>query len=270
MPLLPGILPLSAPALGAISSCPLCSSALSLTGFSIERPWQPQPAKRTVDRSEDLKLAVPPSIGQFADFVRARAYLLAEWPALAWQEAANAAAETAPKAAVAARLSGRMKRPGSGGSTGRGWRRLSHDPHRTHEGTVVDVAASNDGRRILSLGIDGSLRVWDAESGAPVMVKRDAGGPGESGRFRLVSPRPYSRCLRKQALQASAHPALELRDGPAGPRVRRVRCEAGFSGRESRRALRGRIPAGRRSGKDFRAIVLLWDLERRMSLPLRC
>jgi WD40 repeat protein len=35
-----------------------------------------------------------------------------------------------------------------------------------HQGRVTSVAWSPDGRRLLSGGDDGSLRVWDAESGS--------------------------------------------------------------------------------------------------------
>jgi WD40 repeat protein len=264
-----GSFELSGPSSGGLSSCPLCSSRLRLTDFTIERPWQPRPAKRSVDRSEKLELAVPPAIGQFADFVRARSYLLAEWPVLAWQEAANAAAETAPKkAAVAARLSGRMKRP---------WLRRVNRPWVAaplmtltgHEGSVVDVAASNDGRRILSLGIDGSLRVWDAESGAPVMVKRAAVVPGKSGRFCLVPPGDL-------VLVVSESTSFE--QGP----IRLWNFETGqlvheFTWRDVEPKSLAVSPDGRRfslafqrgddRGKEFRVIVLLWDLERPGEAP---
>ena len=204
--------------------------------------------------------------------MRAKAYLLAEWPALAWQEAANAAAETAPKkAAVAARLSGRMKRP---------WLRRVNRPWVAaplmtltgHEGTVVDVAASNDGRRILSLGIDGSLRVWDAESGAPILIKRDAVVPGKAGRFCLASPGDL-------VLVVSESTSFE-----PGP-IRLWNFETGqlvheFGGFEVKPDSLAVSPDGRRfaaafsqgddRGKEFRAIVLLWDLERPGEPPARC
>ncbi len=133
-----------------------------------------------------------------------------------------------------------------------------------HEGSVVDVAASNDGRRILSLGMDGSLRVWDTESGAPVMVKRDAVVRGEASRFGLVSPgglvlvvsgnKPFEQVPIRlwnfetgQLVHEFAWRDVEPKSLAVSPDGRRF--AAAFQRGDDR-------------GKEFRVIVLIWDLER--------
>ena len=40
-----------------------------------------------------------------------------------------------------------------------------------HDGEVLDVAVDPDGRRVYSVGIDGTLRVWEPRTGAAVAVK---------------------------------------------------------------------------------------------------
>ena len=252
------------PAAGGEGPCPLCGSRLRFTAFAVERPWSLRPAGRSVDRSEDLELVVPPAVAQFGDFVRAKAYLLADRPALVWQEAANAAAETAPKkAAAAARLTGRMKGT---------WLRRVNRPWLSgplmtltgHGGTVVDVAVSADGRRILSLGIDGSLRVWDAATGAPVLVKPDAVVPRESGRLRIVPSGDFALVVSGDK-PFEARP-IRLWDFGTGQVVREF---------DARRAKPGSLavsPDGRRfaaacqesdgHGKKSWVTVLVWDLER--------
>ena len=41
---------------------------------------------------------------------------------------------------------------------------------RGHDGWVVSVAVSTDGRRIVSAGEDGTIKVWDAERGGQALL----------------------------------------------------------------------------------------------------
>lgn len=252
------------PGPGGLAACPLCSSHLRLTDFTVERPWQPRPARRSVDRTEDLGLTVPPAIGQFAEFVRAKAHLLAEWPALAWQEAANAAAETAPKkAAVAARLAGRMKGPWFR-RVNRPWVAAPRMVLAGHAGTVVDVAASADGRRILSLGVDGWLRVWDAESGAPVLAKPGAAVAGEGARMCLVPPGDL--VLVVSGTKTFERVPIRLWDFETGQVVREfdgydVKPDSLAVSSDGRRFAASHMRSDDK-GRTFRPELIVWDLDR--------
>ena len=116
-----------------------------------------------------------PAIEEFAEFVRAQAHLLARWPELTFQQAANTIAQdtrneqSAPaKAAVYRQI--------MGFETGHWLRRLNPKPTASaclmtlagHRGPVASVAVSADGERVISAGHDGSLRgggvVYDCPS----------------------------------------------------------------------------------------------------------
>ncbi len=119
-----------------------------------------------------------PALDEFASFVRAKAHVLTRWPELAFQEAAGGLApqslehrNTAPaRAAIYRKTMGLETRP---------WlRRLNPAPAEEaclmtlvgHKGSVLSVRVSPDGERLLSLGIDGTLRVWDVRTGSPIEV----------------------------------------------------------------------------------------------------
>lgn len=122
-----------------------------------------------------------PALDEFAEFVRAQAHVLARWPELTFQQAANTIAQqnrseqSAPaKAAVYRQIMGFEVRP---------WlRRLNPEPAAGaclmtligHKGSVHSVAVSPDGERIVSAGHDRTLRVWDSRTGGLLAVEHDA------------------------------------------------------------------------------------------------
>ena len=141
-------------------------------------------AGQTYDLIEDYA-RVPDSlrtvpIGQFADFVRNQAHVLARWPDLTFQQAANTVqadaktGQSAPaKAATYRQLIGLESRP---------WvRRLNPAPSAGaclmtltgHKGPAIAVVVSPDGKLAISAGADRTLRVWDLRTGGAMEVVRD-------------------------------------------------------------------------------------------------
>ena len=130
-----------------------------------------------------------PAIEEFAEFVRAQLHVLAAWPELTFQQAANTIAQDAgseqsapAKAAVYRQIMGFETRP---------WlRRLNPEPTAGaclmtlagHRGPVASVVVSPDGEHIISVGHDGSLRVWDVRTGSPLAVEH-----GAVGRFAALA-----------------------------------------------------------------------------------
>ncbi|HOT97942.1 MAG TPA: DUF4062 domain-containing protein [bacterium] len=118
---------------------------------------------------------------EFADFVRHQAHILARWPELTFQQAANTilsvaiqGSQSAPaKAAIYRQLMGLESRP---------WiRRLNPEPTAGaclmtlagHEGAITAVAVTPNGERLISAGVDNTLRVWDLRTGSAMEIIRD-------------------------------------------------------------------------------------------------
>jgi WD40 repeat protein len=81
------------------------------------------------------------------------------------------------------------------------WKRQLRSSHRVlkgHEGFVPDLAYTPDGRHLATAGFDGTVRIWDIATGAPVRILR----PGPSS-FTSVAFRPDGTCLA--AGQGSGH-----------------------------------------------------------------
>lgn len=105
-------------------------------------------------------------LGEFEDFVRRQSHILAAYPALTFQQAANQPDASAP--AVTA------KALWDTGSETRPWLQwVNKSQHRDpclmtlqgHTYSVQACAYSPDGRHIVSGSFDRTLKVWDAETG---------------------------------------------------------------------------------------------------------
>lgn len=132
------------------------------------------------------------AIEEFAEFARSESHVLTRWPELAFQQAANTAeadavaAQRAPaRAAVYRQLTGLQSRP---------WlRRLNPAPAARaclvtlagHRGSALRARVDAAGGRIVSTGIDGTLRIWSARTGDPVAVVAEA-VEGRSGALALL------------------------------------------------------------------------------------
>jgi WD40 repeat protein len=129
-------------------------------------------------------------LDEFAEFVKANAHVLNRWPELAFQQAANTVTsrmdgQSAPaKAAVFRQVMGAEMRP---------WvRRLNPSPtasacratYSGHEGSVVAIGITPDGNRIVSSGVDGTVRVWDMATGGAIEIAR--GFLGGSASFAMI------------------------------------------------------------------------------------
>ncbi len=127
-------------------------------------------AGMTYDLMEDYERAIEsfPEVDLFQDFgrlIRSDSHILARYPELVFQQAANCFDDAAP-AVVSARMisSGEEKRPW--------WRWINKEKRETsqvmtltgHTSSVYSCAFSTDGKRIASAGWDG-IRIWDSGTG---------------------------------------------------------------------------------------------------------
>jgi WD40 repeat protein len=159
-------------------------------------------------------------VEEFGRFVQSNAQILAERPALAFQQAANEPDASAPAIAAKARWdSGLEKRP---------WLQWVNKPQRTdpytislwdteigskptilvgHSDRVTDCGYSPDSKRIVSASYDKTLKVWDSRTGKIITIFE-----GHS--------RPVLACAYfpdgKRIVSTSMDGTLKLWDGETG------------------------------------------------------
>jgi WD40 repeat protein len=257
-----GTFPIEKSALGQPSSCPLCAASIQINPFYTNRFWSPCPPRRAALTKKTAALSLTQKLTEFSAFIRSRIHVLSECPHLTFQEAANYLDKTAPKnAALFTQISGRaprfwLSRVGSDKISG---------PIMTlsgHSGSVLSLAVTADNKKILSSGIDGTLRVWDAATGAPIMVKE--GQSQKKQRIPLVEGRERVAVVRRGRLAfwnyETGQMELEL-DCPENA------AEPFALSPDGRYLASGFASISPPEGKAEQSLYL-WDLEKRERLPL--
>lgn len=156
-----------------------------------------------VDRVSDLE--------DFARFVAAQSHLLGRKPALTFQQAANEPDSTAPARVAHRRI--------EAGLEARPWLQYVNKPqcHSAclmtlvgHTGSVKTCAFSPNGSRIVSSSQDGTLKLWDAQTGAELATFAGAASARQACAFS-----PDGRRI----VSAASWRELQLSDADTGAKL---------------------------------------------------
>jgi len=181
---------------------------------------------------DDLELAVREwpadepgrrkALGALERALRHEAHVLERWPQLLWQQVHNRLQWAGDGAA---RILSRKREPGRAG--GQEWLRTHIPPSESqalirtlagHDGPVLCCAVSPDGTRIVSAGLDGDVRLWDAGEGILAAVLR-----GHTERVHGCAFSPDGSWI----VSASGDGTVRLWDAETGNPVRTLRGHDG-------------------------------------------
>jgi WD domain, G-beta repeat len=204
--------------LGETLACLTCGQRLKLNSFAVEVDWQPVRVPPTdtgarLGRPAAINAPLAPTVTEFAELVRGQAHVLAAYPSLVSQQAANWLEGSAPARAAAERRRQDERPPP--------WLRWANKPRESdpclftltgHSGKVPDCAYSPDGRRIISGSWDNTLRIWDAATGAGLATFRS------SEELWAIAVHPFASGLATGGSAGGVY-VLSLEDHRLGPPV---------------------------------------------------
>jgi WD40 repeat protein len=147
-------------------------------------------------------------ISEFSRFMQNQAHILAEYPSLTFQQAANQP-DTSPVAATA-------RRRWAEGKETREWLQWVNKPQHPDPCIMTlkgesPCAYSPDGKRIVSASGDNTLKIWDAETGAEIRTLT-----GHSNSVRACAYSPDG----KRIISASYDKTLKIWDAESGAEIR--------------------------------------------------
>jgi WD40 repeat protein len=96
------------------------------------------------------------------------------------------------------------------------------EPHPGHQGSVLALAVSPDGRRLLSAGSDQTIRVWETATGKECAVLDKEAGPVFSNSYSVPYPlavSPTRSLLAAPGREAARRHLIDLWDYSTGKRV---------------------------------------------------